>query len=233
MTTIGIVAGMPQELANLRTGLSKERSLYGIDFTVDRFEGKSVATAWAGVGKVAAAHAASTLIAKFNVSALIITGTAAALKAPPDRTFLIMKAFQHDYGADRASERVLYRPGQLPIGEPENNVFQSPLLENDWVQDLLETTISGEQILPAAIASGDVFMEDETYALALANQNVDLLDMETAAVAQVAWMAGVPWIGAKATTDAADAHSAEHFQDNLEQAAARAAELTRRVVQRF
>ncbi len=51
----------------------------------------------------------------------------------------------------------------------------------------------------------------------------DVVDMETAAIAQFAATIGVPWAGIKATTDDANHESAGDFHTNLRAAAARAA----------
>ena len=50
-----------------------------------------------------------------------------------------------------------------------------------------------------------------------------LVDMETAAVAQVAERFGLPWAAIKATTDEANGESAGDFSANLARAARRAA----------
>ena len=54
----------------------------------------------------------------------------------------------------------------------------------------------------------------------------DLVDMETAAVAQVASRLDTPWAGIKATTDNADGNSGGDFHANLIDAANRAAAAT-------
>jgi adenosylhomocysteine nucleosidase len=51
----------------------------------------------------------------------------------------------------------------------------------------------------------------------------DLVDMETAAVAQIATLLDIPWAGIKAVTDGANSDSSGDFHANLERAAKRAA----------
>ena len=50
------------------------------------------------------------------------------------------------------------------------------------------------------------------------------MDMETAALAQMAKLLDVPWAGIKATTDNANGESSGDFHTNLEAAAKRAAD---------
>lgn len=233
---IGVIAGMNEELQNLMTRKAFHRHLLGVDFYIDEHEGRRVILAHAGCGKVAAAHAASILITKFGVEALVVTGTAGATDpADVGNTYLITHAFQHDYGAEQADQRTLYRPGNLPIGEQETKPgFYTDATTLEQLCLALEQNIDDRQLGIGTIATGDVFMNGtDAYVKALFEEGVDLIDMETAAIAQVATMAGVPWVAAKSASDGAGTDSAEQFQVNLEQAAGRAAELTRRVIQLF
>jgi nucleoside phosphorylase len=58
----------------------------------------------------------------------------------------------------------------------------------------------------------------------------DLVDMETAALAQAAERLGLPWIGIKATTDDANGDSAGDFTLNLAKAASRAARAAETII---
>jgi adenosylhomocysteine nucleosidase len=85
----------------------------------------------------------------------------------------------------------------------------------------------------ARIASGDAFVEDPALAARLVAMGCDLVDMEVAAVAQVAQMLGLPWAAVKAPTDGADGASAGDFNANLKAAAARAARAVEALVGRL
>jgi adenosylhomocysteine nucleosidase len=60
--------------------------------------------------------------------------------------------------------------------------------------------------------------------------DVQLVDMETAAVAQAASLLGVPWVAIKATTDDADDASASSFVANLAAAARASAAAAERLI---
>ena len=84
----------------------------------------------------------------------------------------------------------------------------------------------------ARIASGDAFIECPDHACFLAEGlSADVVDMETAALAQFCARAGVPWAGIKATTDDANEGSAGDFASNLAAAARRAAAAAERLVE--
>jgi adenosylhomocysteine nucleosidase len=58
----------------------------------------------------------------------------------------------------------------------------------------------------------------------------DIVDMETAAVAQAASRMDIPWAAIKAVSDYANGNSAGDFQANLKYAARLAAEATQRMI---
>jgi adenosylhomocysteine nucleosidase len=83
----------------------------------------------------------------------------------------------------------------------------------------------------ACIASGDAFIEDGAFAAHLvASLEADVVDMETAAIAQFATNIGVSWAGIKATTDDANHESAGDFHANLLAASRRAADAMERFI---
>ena len=61
----------------------------------------------------------------------------------------------------------------------------------------------------------------------------DLVDMETAAVAQIAAMLDLPWAGIKAVTDGANSDSSGDFHANLSAAARRAADAAAEFISRI
>lgn len=189
---------------------------------------------WQGTGKVAAAMAATELALYSEVDMLACVGTAGALTDGPGRTYLVWKALQHDFGVRKDGKTTLYLPGTLPVGHSSKKVeFTMPgeLLEK--MEPLIGATESDAIVLPGVVATGDTFIQEESTASALRGLGASIVDMETAAVAQVATAYGLPWFACKATTDAAGPDGEDHFLKNLEGAALRAADLLKRAVQLF
>lgn len=227
---IGIIAGVKEEINNLCTQKAVRRHIYGIDFTIDTWEGKQVVLAHAGTGKVAAAMAASLLIAKFQAQALIVTGTAGALDGNINRTYLITTAVQHDFGVDTDGGREIYLAGVLPVPDAHGPAgFHTPEAFALKFAELIGDTVGGTEIEPGIILTGDTFVQSAAMVEALKG-TASIVDMETAAVAQVANQMRIPWIAAKSTTDHADQSADADWWANLEEAAARAGEVTRRIV---
>lgn len=183
-----------------------------------RLGNHEVAVATTQIGKVNIATAAARLHALIGADLLLTLGTAGKLSAIAGDCFYLARAVQHDYGARKPADFVHYMPGAWPMG-PSNIAAYRALPD------------PGTGLPPACIASGDCFVEDPAFAKHLvAALEADMVDMETAAVAQYAQSVGLPWAGIKATTDDANHESAGDFHANLLAAAARAANAMERLL---
>lgn len=217
---IGIVTGLAEEAGALAPGLGEVIVIDGLSVRRVSIAGVSVAIACAGIGKVAAATAATVLATRLDATLLMVVGTAGALAddiggAP----YWLSGAIQHDYGAARADRFAHYDAGAWPIGDESVTAFKA--LSQPEALGLAE----------AVIASGDCFVECGVRASTIRDAlGASLVDMETAAVAQVAAILRLPWCAIKAATDEADADSAGDFHANLAATARRAAEAAERAV---
>jgi nucleoside phosphorylase len=163
------------------------------------------------IGKVNAAAAAAWLHARYDADMFLTIGTAGKLRPLPGDCFWLARAIQHDYGARKPNSFAHYPAGAWPMGPAH-------------VEPYIAMEDIGTDLPHACIASGDAFIEDAAYGSHLvAALNADLVDMETAAVAQYATQAGIAWGGIKSTTDEANHDSAGDFHANLRAAARRAA----------
>ncbi|MGE0773579.1 MAG: purine phosphorylase [Sphingomonadaceae bacterium] len=208
---IGIVAGVAFELDMFQPGKGETIELAGLGVRSLSHAGKTILLACEGIGKVAAATAASVLAVAGKVDLLFVIGTAGKIGAREEKLFKIVTAVEADYGARQEDRFVHYPAGSLPIGPSKLHYFQAmptPLLH-----------------LPAArVATSDSFVEAASHAAYLRETfSADLVDMETAAVAHVAARHRLPWCAIKATTDEANAESAVSFHANLTAAARSAA----------
>ena len=171
------------------------------------------------IGKVNIATAAARLHALHGADVILTLGTAGKLSTIAGDCFWLARAVQHDYGARRADAFVHYPPGAWPMG---------PAHAEPWHA----MADPGTGLPHACIASGDAFIEDAAYAAHLvAAVDADIVDMETAAVAQYATQCGLPWGGIKATTDEANHESAGDFHANLRAASRRAALAMERAIE--
>jgi len=216
---IGIVSGVNDELAAFRPDLPRDTvKTDGLAVQRMRLGEKEIFLTCAGIGKVAAATGATLLAAQFGVELLMIIGTAAKIGVLDASVFNITEALQGDFGAQRADGLTHYTAGSWPIGEARVEAFAA-------------MPVPGLDLPNARIATSDLFIEHAPHAEQLAETlGAHLIDMETAAVAQTAAILGLPWLGVKATTDAADENSAGSFVENLQAAAAASARAAERAL---
>lgn len=206
-----ILAALPEEADAFLPGAGKALDLGWPATRAIRRGDHRIRLATTGIGKVNMACAAARLHALDGADLLLTLGTAGRLRAIAGDCFYLARAVQHDYGARRPDAFVHYPPGAWPMG-PAHVAPYAALPD------------PGTGLPAACIASGDAFIEDAAYAAHMvAALDADLVDMETAAVAQYAAAAGLPWAGIKAVTDDADHASAGDFHANLRAAARRAA----------
>lgn len=217
---IGIVTGLAEEADAIAPGLGEAVVVQGIAVRRVEIGRVPVAIACAGIGKVAAATAATLLAMHFDATLLMVVGTAGALAddvggAP----HWLSGAIQHDYGAARPDRFAHYDAGAWPIGPESVTAFKAlPQPE-------------GLGFAETVIASGDCFVECAGRAATIRDaMGARLVDMETAAVAQAASILGLPWCAIKASTDEANADSAGDFHANLGATARRAAVAAERAI---
>lgn len=214
MRRIGVVAALAEEAGALFPGLGEADSAGA--FLIRRIE--SVTIVRSGIGKVNATAAVALLALQERCDLILSIGTAGRISAIEGHCFWIASAVQHDYGAERSDGFVHYSAGSWPIGPPS-------------LEPLLPIPDPRLDLPHARIASGDAFIESPDRSRLLAGGlATDLVDMETAAVAQAAALFGVPWAAIRAVSDDADGSSAGDFQANLEAAARDAGTATERLI---
>lgn len=188
--------------------------------TIRRIEtgGHELFLATTGIGKVNIVSAAARLHTRHGGELLMTVGTAGKLSRIEGDCFYLARAVQHDYGARKKDAFVHYPPGAWPMGPAHVEPYHA-------MPD------PGTGLPPACITSGDAFIEDADYAAHMvAALEADVVDMETAAVAQYAVAVGLPWAGVKATTDDANHDSVGDFRANLLAASDRAARGMERLI---
>lgn len=208
----GLITGLPQEADAFASGLGTIETAHGITVRRLDWHGTPLLIACAGIGKVAAATAATLLASHYGARRLMVIGTAGALHPTDGAPHWISGAIQHDYGAVRADGFAHYPAGSWPIGpEGVTALAARPQPVGLGLGEVL-------------IASGDCFVECGTRAGVIRDTlGATLVDMETAAVAHVAHILGIEWCAIKAATDEANADSASDFHTNLTATARRAA----------
>ena len=178
---------------------------------------KEIAVLCSGIGKVHAGAAAMFLHQHFRPDLFLVMGTAGHVSGLLGDCFYLKEALQADYGTlENFGEHdgfIHYNAGAWPIGP------------SDWTPFTALPQPDGLNLPNARIATADCFVKcPERSGYLRDDLKADLVDMETAAVAQVANLLSIPWAGIKAVTDSANSDSGDDFHANLERAAKRAAD---------
>lgn len=185
--------------------------------------GKQIAILCPGIGKVHAAAAAMQLHGIFAPDMFLIIGTAGQVSSLHGDCFYLHEALQADYGSLENSRDhggfTHYNAGAWPMGP------------SDWAPFAAHPMPDILALPKARIATADMFVKCPDRSTYLRDiLKADLVDMETAALAQIAQRLDVPWAGIKATTDSANGASSGDFHANLEAAAQRAADAAKRML---
>lgn len=214
MRRIGVIAALMEEADALFPGLGETDGDGALP--VRRVADVTIVTS--GIGKVNAAAAVAMLALKEECDLILSIGTAGRISSIEGRCFWIASAVQHDYGAERSDGFAHYSAGSWPIGPAT-------------LEPLLPIADPGLDLPHARVASGDAFVEcpDKSRLLA-GGLSTDLVDMETAAIAQAAGLFGLPWAAIRAVSDDANGGSAGDFQANLEAAAREAGAAAERLI---
>ena len=188
--------------------------------------GKTVTILCSGIGKVHAGAAALYMHSHFQPDLFLVIGTAGHVSRSRGDCFYLHESLQADYGTlEKFGEHdgfTHYDAGTWPIGPANWTPFKSYLMPEALA-------------LPQArIATADCFIKCPERSGYLRDVLMaDLVDMETAAVAQIAAMLDVPWAGIKAVTDGANSDSSGDFHANLAAAAKRAADSAAEFIDRI
>jgi len=236
--TIGIMAAMDEELHRIVALLENASSEKVGHKTVYRGQlGKQkVVVVFSGWGKVASASTATMLIERYAISQLIFTGVAGATAAHLNIGDIVIGStfVQHDMdcagvlGIKRFEIPLLSLveiPSDPALQKRAKNAAQDYLkndLSNDVDQDALaQLNVLKPEIHCGLIASGDQFISSLEKQQSLLNELPDLLavEMEGAAVAQVAHEYDLPFIVIRIISDKANHEAVIDFPRFIEQVA--------------
>ena len=223
-----ILAAMPEEISSFIKHLNKVETLKYGDLTIYKGRYKNnhkvrITLAWSGWGKVSASRAVSRMIALASISApidlILFTGVAGGVDPELSQWDLVIskEVLQHDMDA-----RPLFEKFVIPSLNKDRLVSDNAL--NSWAEKLFKKNKAlGKfsefgKIKCGLIATGDKFINDKNLLNDIKKDLDDLLavEMEGAAVAQVAEQEGLPWLILRVISDSADESAKELFPKFIE-----------------
>ena len=247
--TVGVISALPEEIRRLGDHLEVADKIArgGYAFRVGKIDGIPVALVEAGIGKVNTALVATLLFDHFHCSSVLFTGVAGGIDPSLRIGDVVVgdRLIQHDYGAIVRGKIRNYRPGALPDGDPRDDpVFSlEPGLKErlrhrleGFELPLLPKAATGEEarrptLTFGTIVSGDQFINcEDTRRRLFAEFGAQAVEMEGAALAQVAQQFGAPCVSVRCLSDLAGAESHIDFMAFLSSASEIAAAVLRRIL---
>ena len=200
---LGIIGAMDEEVAKIKERLEnvEVQTFGGMDFYKGNFEGKSVVVVRSGIGKVNAAVCAQILADRYQVSGIVNTGIAGSLMAKIDIGDIVLStdALQHDMEATNFG----YPAGQIPRMDVLSFPADPKLLA--LAKECCGRVNPEIHTYEGRVVSGDQFISDQKKKDWLIETfHGYCTEMEGAAIAQAAYLNGIPFLIIRAISDKAD-----------------------------
>lgn len=207
--TSAILSALPEEQAGVLALLhAPTRTVHaGREFWQGTLHGRQVVLALSGIGKVAAAMTATVLIERFAVQRMVFTGVAGALAPHVQVGDVVLGSqyIQHDLDVSPLYPRFVVPSCGQSVFDADADLLDATLIAvNAAFKRAGDTNI--KKIYQGLIASGDRFVSSANEVQALRTLLPDALcvEMEGAAVAQVCFDYGIPFVAVRTISDRAD-----------------------------
>lgn len=225
---IAIIGAMEEEVTLLRDHIENQEQtvIAGCEFTSGKMENAEVVLLRSGIGKVNAAMSTTLLLEVFKPDVVINTGSAGGFHPDLNVGDVVISSEVRHHDVDVTVFG--YEYGQVPQ-LPAAFIADEKLVE---IAEKAATEISDIQVVKGLIATGDSFMNDPTRVEFVRGKFKDLqaVEMEAAAIAQVAQQFNTPFVIIRSLSDIAGKESNISFEQYLEKAAVNSANLVMKIV---
>ncbi len=195
MTTVGILCATPEEFAALHHRFEfapEPTTIAGFQFWQGQVpdHSRSIILAQSGIGKVNAATLTTILFTTFGCESLIFAGVAGALAdLEVGSVVLVTGGATHDYGLVSNGVFTCVPVGDLPlpgVAQPLRDLPHVSAQVEQTMEHLRERMADKFSVRLGAVLSGDVFINCQETRIRLQALGGDIVDMESAAVLDVA-----------------------------------------------
>lgn len=200
---LGIIGAMTEEVLHLKESMENVeiRTIATMDFYQGKLCGLDVVVVRSGIGKVNAAICSQILIDQYHVTRIINTGIAGSLRSKIDIGDIVLSrdALQHDVDATGFG----YKVGEIP--QMEESIFKADRTLIYMADMCCREVIPMVGVHVGRVVSGDQFVSDKAKkGWLVKNFQGYCTEMEGAAIAQTAYLNGVPFLIIRAISDKAD-----------------------------
>ncbi len=200
---IGIIGAMDEEVSKIKAAMTdvEIQKRAGMDFYKGKLQGKEAVVVRCGIGKVNAALCGQILADFYQVDYMVNTGIAGSLNANIDIGDIVLStdALQHDMDATGFGYEVGVIP-RMPV-----SVFEADRHLIDLAKEACEKVNPDIKVFTGRVVSGDQFVSDKEKKKWLVETfHGYCTEMEGAAIAQAAYLNGIPFLIVRAISDKAD-----------------------------
>ncbi|WP_078413853.1 5'-methylthioadenosine/S-adenosylhomocysteine nucleosidase [Priestia abyssalis] len=228
---VAIIGAMEEEVTILREKLDnrKETIVAGCEYSEGTVSGVEVILLKSGIGKVNAALSTAILLEKFQPDYVINTGSAGGYNPALNVGDVVISTEVRHHDVDVTAFG--YEYGQVP-GMPASFEAATDLIN---IAEESAKEITDVQVVKGLIVTGDSFMNDPVRVEFVRGKFTDLqaVEMEAAAVAQVCHQFDKPFVIIRALSDIAGKESNVSFEQFLETAAINSTNLVLRIVEKI
>ncbi|HIZ78440.1 MAG TPA: 5'-methylthioadenosine/adenosylhomocysteine nucleosidase [Candidatus Lachnoclostridium stercorigallinarum] len=200
---LGIIGAMDQEVAEIKNQMTDVRieRAAAMDFYRGKLRGKDVVVVRSGVGKVNAAVCTQILADRYGVDAVVNTGIAGSLRNEINIGDIVLAtdAVQHDMDATCFD----YPAGKIP--QMDVYEFKADEKLRELAKECSKEVIPDVGVFEGRVLSGDQFVSSREKKNWLTETfGGYCTEMEGAAIAQAAYLNGIPFLVIRSISDKAD-----------------------------
>lgn len=228
---VAIIGAMEEEVTILRDKIEnlEQMSIAGCEFNTGTLNGVEVILLKSGIGKVNAAMSTTILLEKFKPDAVINTGSAGGYEPSLNVGDVVISTEVRHHDVDVTIFG--YEYGQVPQ-------LPAAFIPNEKLFAIAEAAakeITDIQVASGLIVTGDSFMNDPVRVDFVRTKFNKLyaVEMEAAAIAQVAHQFGTPFVIIRSLSDIAGKESNLSFEQYLETAALNSSQLIIKMIDRL
>ncbi|MBM4762374.1 5'-methylthioadenosine/S-adenosylhomocysteine nucleosidase [Bacillus sp. B15-48] len=224
---IAIIGAMDEEVTLLREKIENPlpETIAGYEFTSGRLEGAEVVLLRSGIGKVNAAMSTTILLERFNPDYVINTGSAGGVNPILNVGDVVISTEVRHHDVDVTAFG--YEYGQVPQ-LPAAFLAEAELVA---IAEACAAELDAIQVEKGLITTGDSFISKPNQADFIKSKfaNVQAVEMEAAAIAQVAFQYKIPFVIIRSLSDIAGKESDVSFEQFLNKAAVHSASLVMKI----
>ncbi|MBU4439579.1 MAG: 5'-methylthioadenosine/adenosylhomocysteine nucleosidase [Acetobacterium sp.] len=210
---IGIIAAMDSEVRDIKSAMEDGIKIHhgGMTFFKGKLNGKEVVAVKSGIGKVNAAMCTQVLIDVFKVTTIIHVGVAGAVHPELEIGDIVISEDSCQYDMDARA-----------FGHPRGEIPNMDITFFKADPTLIALAVAAAEELEASyrvgrIMTADLGVDSNKLKEELREEFGGLcVEMEGAAVGQVAMLNQVPYLVIRSMSDKADANLTDDYKANLE-----------------